>query len=172
MGEGRMIEPGRLNRRRMSLLLLAGIVALSGCEGDTLYDAVPADVDPPVVAVVSPANGAEVLAGQRVPIQVTATDTEGVSSITLRITGAVSETITFQFTPPLTEAQADTAVTVPEGATGNIQISATGTNTEGVQGQAENIQLSVTTVDGLSPFVSLLVETAPRMELEDDGFLL
>ena len=56
MGEGRMIEPGRLFGRRMSLLLLAGTVALSGCEGDTLYDAVPADVDPPVVTVVSPAE--------------------------------------------------------------------------------------------------------------------
>ena len=167
MGEGRMIEPCRLFGRRMSLLLFAGIVALSGCEGDTLYDSIPADVDPPVVTVVSPADGAEVLAGQRVPIQVTATDEKGVSSITLRITGAVSRTITLQYAPPLLEIQADTAITVPEGASGNIQIAASGTNTEGAQGQAENVRLSIATVDGLPPFVSLSVETAPRMELED-----
>ena len=165
MGEGRMIEPGRLSGRRMSLLLIAGIVALSGCDGDTLYDSVPADVDPPEITVVSPDDGAEVLAGQRVPIQVTATDEEGVSSITLRITGAVSETITLQFTPPLTEAQADTAITVPAGASGTIQIAASGVNTEGVQGQAENVRLTVTTVDRLPPFVSLSVETAPRLSL-------
>ena len=42
MGEGRNFEPGRLFGRLMSLLLLASTVALSGCDGDTLYDAVPA----------------------------------------------------------------------------------------------------------------------------------
>ena len=58
MGEGRIVKPGRLIGRNIGLLLLAGIVSVSGCDGDTLYDPVPADVDPPVVAVLSPANGA------------------------------------------------------------------------------------------------------------------
>ena len=167
MGEGRIVEPGRLHGRLMSLLLLAGIVALSGCDGDTLYDAVPGDVDPPVVTVLSPVDGADVQAGVRVPIRVSATDEEGVSTITLRITGAVSETILLRFVPARTEVQADTAITVPVGAVGNIQIGASGVNTQGVEGQAENVVLTISTVDGLAPWVSLSVETAPRMELTD-----
>ena len=167
MGEGRILEPGRLFGRMMGLLLFAGIVSLSGCDGDTLYDPVPADVDAPVVTVLSPANGVEVQAGQRVPISVSATDVEGVSTITLRITGAVTETITIPITPPRDSVRADTAVSVPSGASGSIQIVATGTNTQGVQGQAPNVLLSVTTVDGLAPWVSLSVQTAPRMELGD-----
>jgi DNA-binding beta-propeller fold protein YncE len=151
----------------MSLLLMAGSLALGGCGGDTLYDATTVDIDPPVVEVTSPADGAQVQAGQRVPIQVTATDAEGVSSIVLRITGAVSEIISLQFAPPLTEVQADTAITVPDEVSGNIQIAATGVNTFGVEGQAQSVVLFVSTVDGLPPSVSLSVESAPRMELTD-----
>lgn len=167
MSEGRKVEPGRCDLRLMSLLLMAGTLALAGCEGDTLYDVVPGDVDPPVVTVLSPADGGEVQAGQRVPIQVSATDDEGVSSITLRVTGVVTETIVLQFVPARTEAQADTAIVVPVGASGSIRISASGLNTQGVNGEAEAVDLSVTSVDGLAPWVSLSVETAPRMELTD-----
>lgn len=167
MGEGRIFDPGHRANRLVGLLLMVGLFALPGCEGDTLYDPVPSDVDPPDVEVLSPTNGAEIQAGQRLPIQVSAMDEEGISSITLQITGAVTETIVLQFTPPRTEVQADTAVVVPVGAEGNIQISATGLNTEGVQGQAEGVSLSITTVDALAPWVSLSVETMDRMELTD-----
>ena len=167
MGEGRIVKPDRLMGRKIGLVLLAGIMSLSGCDGDTLYDPVPADVDPPVVSVLSPVNGAEVQAGQRVPIRVAATDVEGVSTITVRISGAVNQTISIPISPPRNEVQADTAVNIPTGASGNLQISASGTNTQGVQAQAENVNLSITNVDGQAPTVSLSVETAPRMEVGD-----
>lgn len=167
MGERRIVKPGRLIGRNIGLLLLAGIVSVSGCDGDTLYDPVPADVDPPVVAVLSPANGAEVQAGQRVPIRVSATDVEGVSTISLRISGAVNETISIPISPPRNTVQADTSVTIPPGASGSVQITATGINTQGVQAQAENVLLSITNIDALAPWVSLSVETAPRMEVGD-----
>ncbi len=167
MGEGRIFEPGRLIGRLLSLLLLVGTLTQAACDGDTLYDAIPADVDPPEVSIVFPASGGEVQAGQRVPVQVSATDQEGISSITIRITGAVSELITIQFAPPDTAVQADTAFTVPAEATGNIQISVTGVNTQGVQSSAADVVLSVTNVDRLPPWVSLMVEAPPRMELTD-----
>jgi len=167
MGDGRILEPGHKAAWILRLLCTLGIVALSGCEGDTLYDAVSPDVDPPVVGVLSPQDGADVQAGVRLPIQVSATDEEGVSSIILQITGAVTETITLQFTPPRTEVQADTAIMVPVGAEGTLQIRATGINTEGVQGQAEDVLLSITSVDGMAPWVSLSVESMDRMELSD-----
>jgi hypothetical protein len=151
----------------MSLMALSGAVALSGCDGDTLYDVVPPDVNPPEVSVDSPLNGAEVQAGGRVPIRISAADEEGVSSITIRITGAVTETIEIEFVPPQTEIQADTAFTVPAQAEGNIQISASVTNTQGVQASAGSVGLSISTEDGLSPWVSLTVSAPPRMELTD-----
>jgi hypothetical protein len=151
----------------MSLMVLAGTVALSGCDGDTLYEVVPPDVDPPEVSVDFPLNGAEVQAGLRVPIRISATDDQGVSSLTVQISGAVNETITLDIVPPQEEVQADTAFTVPAGAQGSIQISASGTNTQGVQGSASRVTLSISVVDGISPSVSLSVSAPPRMELSD-----
>ena len=168
MAEGRGVQPGRLLRRLMGLLLFSAIVGVYGCEGDTLYDSVAPDVEPPAVEILSPIAGAQVQAGQRVPIQVAATDKEGVSSVTLRVTGVVSQTIFIQFTPPRTSVQADTAIQVPEGASGSIQVGATGVNTKGVEGQASSVNLSVSSVDALPPSVSLTVETASRMELTDE----
>ncbi len=167
MGEGRNFEPGRPVGRLMSLLVLAGTVALSGCDGDTLYDVVPPDVTPPEVSVDFPLSGAEVQPGQRVPVQVSATDDVGVSSVTVRITGAVNETITLEFIPPQKEVQADTAFTVPAEAEGNIRISATGTNTQGAQANAADVVLSISLTDGLPPWVSLSVSAPGRMELTD-----
>ncbi len=168
MGGARMFEPGRLAGRLWRFSLLAGALAIHGCGGDTLYDTVAPEFEPPEVLIVSPTTGAQVQAGQRVPIRVLATDAEGVSSVTLRVTGVVQKTIFLQFAPARTSVQADTAIVVPAGASGDIQISATGVNTRGVEGQAAGVSLSVSNVDALAPWVSLEVQAAPRMELTDE----
>lgn len=168
MSEGRKTMAVRSNLRPMSLLQIAGLlVLLSGCQSDTLYDAVPPDVEPPEVTLEYPEDGAQVQAGQRVPIRVSATDEDGVASVTLRITGSVSQTITIQFVPARPEVQGDTAIVVPEGASGTIQINLTGLNTHGVEGQGSGAVLSVTNVDIMPPSVSISVETPERMELTD-----
>jgi hypothetical protein len=168
MAEGRKVQPGRPVRRLTGLLLISGIVVFLGCEGDTLYDTVAPDVQPPAVEILTPVNGAQVQAGQRVPIRVGADDEQGVSSITLRVTGLVNETIFIQFAPPRPSVQADTAIFVPAGSSGSIQVAASGVNTKGVEGKASGVALSVTSVDILPPWVSLSVETAPRMEMTDE----
>jgi hypothetical protein len=149
--------------------LMTGVsLALFGCGGDTLYDTVAPGVEPPEVAIVSPSTGSQVLASQRVPISVSAQDAEGISSITVRVTGQATQTIVFSFTPPRVSVTADTAIVVPEGASGNIQINASALNSKGVEGQSTPVTLSVSNMDGLAPAVSLSVETAPRMELTDE----
>lgn len=168
MGEARIVEPGGLFTLLRRSLLLAVAFAVYGCGGDTLYDAVAPDYDPPEVVIASPTTGAQVQAGQRVPIQVLASDAEGVSSITIRVTGVVQATIFLQITPPRNTVQADTAIVIPEGASGNIQINAGGVNTRGVEGDAAGVNLSVSDVDAMAPWVSLQVETMPRMELTDE----
>ena len=168
MGEGHKVEAGRFFGRMTRLMLIFGTLAAYGCSGDTLYDAVSPEYDAPVIEIVSPGEGAAVLAGQRVPIEVSGTDEEGVSSITLRISGVVSETIFLQFTPPRDSVAADTAIVIPAGSSGNIQISASGVNTRGLEGQATAVGLTVTNVDALAPYVSLTVDAVSRMELTDE----
>jgi len=167
MGEGRNFQPGRFLGRHGHVWLFAATLAVYGCGGDTLYDSVSPETEPPDVQIVSPTTGAQVQAGQRVPITVSATDDQGVSSITLQVTGVVTQTIYLSFTPPRLQAQADTAISVPAGASGNIQIAASGLNTKGVEGQADAVALTVSSVDASAPWVSLSVQTAPRMELTD-----
>ena len=168
MGEGQKVEAGWYFGKMTRLMLIFGTLAVYGCGGDTLYDAVSPDYEAPVIEILNPGDGAAVLAGQRVPIQVSGTDEEGVSNITLRITGVVSETIFLQFSIPRVSVTADTAIVIPDGSSGTIQISASGVNTRGVEGQAAGVGLLVTNVDGLPPFVSVTTEAAPRMELTDE----
>jgi DNA-binding beta-propeller fold protein YncE len=148
--------------------LAATITLLAfGCVADTLYDPTAPDVDPPVIEVIIPASGVQVQAGQRLPIQVAGSDQLGISSITIQVSGVVQQTIVVQFLPPRTAVQADTAVTLPAGASGTLQILATGVNTKGVQGSAQAVSVGVTDLDILPPWVSLSVSMAPRMELKD-----
>jgi hypothetical protein len=167
MREGRTVEPGRFFGLPAALVAAVWALSLFGCDGDTLYDPVAPDVDPPEIQILIPTTGVQVQAGQRVPIRVSGADQEGVSNITIRVTGVVQQTIFVQFVPPRTTVQADTAVMVPEDVSGSIQITASGVNTKGAQGQSQVVNLSVTDLDLLPPFVSLDVSMAPRLELTD-----
>jgi hypothetical protein len=167
MREGRTQVPGRFFGLPAALAAAVGVFSIFGCDGDTLYDPVAPDVDPPEIQILIPTSGVQVQAGQRVPIRVAGTDQEGVSSITIRVTGAVQQNIFVQFVPPRTAVQADTAITVPVGISGSVQIVASGVNTKGVGGESQSVSLSVTDVDILPPWVSLAVTMAPRMELTD-----
>ena len=167
MREGRTVEPGRFFGLPAALVAAVWALSLFGCDSDTLYDPVAPDVDPPEIQILTPTTGVQVQAGQRVPIRVSGADQEGVSNITIRVTGVVQQTIFVQFVPPRTTVQADTAVMVPEDISGSIQITASGVNTKGAQGQSQVVNLNVTDLDLLPPFVSLDVSMAPRLELTD-----
>lgn len=168
MGAARAFEPVGFVGWLWRVGLLAGVLGLHGCGGDTLYDPAAPDVDPPELQITSPTAGGQVQAGQRVPIQLVGADPQGISSITIRVTGVAQSTIVLQFLPPRTTVEADTAFVVPSGASGALQIAAAAVNTKGVEGQAEAVSLSVSALDFLSPWVSLEVEAAPRMELTDE----
>ena len=167
MGASRILEPGTAVAGLRGLLILSGAIGFYACTGDTLYDLV-APGEAPLVEILSPSTGGQILAGQRVPILVTATDPDGISSITVRITGQVSETIVVTFTPPRASVEADTAFVVPMSGSGSVQISATATNSRGVEGHAPPSVLSVSSEDAVAPFVSLTVDLTDRMELTDE----
>ena len=166
MAERRFDEQISSLSQKLGLLLVAGSITYFGCEGDTLYDVTP-DEEAPDVVIVAPVTGSQVVAGSRVPIQVTAEDEEGVSSLAVVLTGQVTETIRYSYAPPRTSVTEDTAIVIPVGAAGEVEIAASALNANAAEGQADTVTLTVTSVDAVVPSVSLLVESAPRMELTD-----
>jgi len=146
----------------------AGSLLLAGCDGDTLFDPTEQPAGAPIVTVVSPSTGAQVGPGQRVPIQIEASDPDGVSSVVISLSGEASGTIILDFSPPLSSVVADTAFVVPADASGTIRINTTATDTEGIQGQAPEVTLSVSDVDTFQPATAVTVESGARMELMDE----
>jgi hypothetical protein len=168
MREGRTQVPGRFFGLPAALAAAVGVLSIFGCDGDTLYDPVAPDVDPPEIQILIPTSGVQVQAGQRVPIRVAGTDQEGVSSITIRVTGVVQETIFVQFVPPRTRCPSRHGHHRScQGISGSVQITASGVNTKGVGGQSQVSQPQRYRRGLLPPFVSLAVTMAPRMELTD-----
>lgn len=168
MGVSRTHHMSRLGARRWSLPMLLGTALVFACDGKGLYDTTAPDVDAPVVEIVEPASGGEVLAGQRLPIRVHATDQEGVSSVTVQASGSVSHTLVFDFVPSRSEVQIDTAIAVPVAAAGSIQLSASSLNTRGVTGTAQSVTLSVSDVNAQPAIIASAVDAAERMEPTDE----
>lgn len=162
-------HPRRL-RRILALSAAVGVVALGGCAGDTLFDPAPSTPggDGPVVAILSPTSGSEIVGGQRVPVRIEATDPDGVSSITLRFTGPLTQTLLLDVSPPRTDVTIDTAFTAPAGTSGTLRLTAVGEDTGGEEGPEASVTLSVSDQDGVAPSVRLQVEAGPRMELTDE----
>ena len=140
---------------RTHTLTALGLIALAGCDGDSLVDGPRPDVDPPAVAIASPVTGDEVLAGRQIPVRVTATDEDGVVSLDITIGGSFSAAVSRVYDPPLPLVQFDTLITVPDAAAGAAQINATATNTRAALGAAEAVLFNVAQVDSIAPAVAM-----------------
>lgn len=130
--------------RRLILVVVAGGLTLYGCRIETLYDPVNPDRTAPDVAVQLPIAGSSTQSGQRVPIRVAASDSIGVVSISLSVSGVLSESIAVDYSPPSTAVLLDTAVVVPVDSVGSLVIDASATNTRGVTGKAPAVIVTVT----------------------------
>jgi len=173
MGGDRPVRELRHRTLRHTFLVAAavagaGSLLLAGCDGDTLFDPVDQPTGAPTVSVVSPTSGTQVGQGQRVPLELEATDPDGVSSIVVTLSGAASGTIILDFSPPLSSVQADTAFVVPAGASGTVRVSVAATDAQGNQGQAPDVTLSVSETDSFRPATALTVQAPSRVELTDE----
>ena len=144
MQEGRARLRGPTSLTRAAFVLLVGAQALVGCREDTLYDPVEPDRTPPEVAIQLPVAGSGAESGARVPIRVAAADSTGVASVLITITGVVSESIVFEYTPASVSVLADTAVVVPADSIGSLIIGASATNARGTNGLAPAVTVTVT----------------------------
>ncbi len=151
MRTGRTKTTQRAHVRRLILLVAAGGLALNGCRMETLYDPINPDRTAPDVAVQLPIAGSAAQSGQRVPIRVAASDSIGVVSIALTVTGVLSESIAVAYSPPSTAVLLDTAVVVPVDSVGSLVIDASATNTRGVTGKAPAVIVTVTAPAPVAP---------------------
>lgn len=144
MHEGRARPPSGTRAAQLALGLIIVAQALTGCRMDTLYDPVDTGRTPPEVAIQLPVAGSGTQSGARVPIRVAASDSTGVASVLITVSGVVSESIVFDYTPASASVLADTAVVVPADSIGFLTIGASATNARGTTGQAPPVTLNVT----------------------------
>lgn len=168
-----MIGTRETLRRITFARALAGVVPpllaalLASCQGDTLYQASPKNMAGPTIAVVSPTTGITVAPGKTFRLQVQASDSLGVSSLQVDLSGAATGTVRRNYNPAQDFVVIDTVITVPTGATGEVKLEVTATNRAGVMARAGNVAVTVGT-DVVPPTVTLVVDSMPtRMELMD-----
>ncbi len=155
-------------RTLRALPAVLALASLAACAGDSLYEAGVPSAPPPDVVITRPGAGQQVLAGRPLRVHVSASDTLGVSAITLSVSGVTSTSFDFSFVPPRTAVAVDTVVVLPPGATGSLNLRASARNALGAIGAAPAVGLTVTATDLVVPTVALEILSAPpRMELTD-----
>lgn len=147
----------------LGALLSAGLIA---CSGDTLYDEGGVDVPGPDVRILDPTGG-QAQTGRPVRIIVQASDTLGVAEIEISYRGVATGVLRRTYSPPRLDVVLDTVLQLPASGVGSLELQATSRNGLGATGRSDEVTLNVVGRDELPPFVSLEVETPPRMELDD-----
>lgn len=145
------------------------IVSARDSVGNMGADTVEVSVGGPRVEILSPKGGELVQSGRTVGIQILATDPSGVSRIELAYTGVASDTLVLPVAG-LDSVVVDTAIALPAGRAGQLELIASAVNVPGVTGRAEPVILDVQNnvlPDETAPTVSFTVSARDRMEVSD-----
>jgi DNA-binding beta-propeller fold protein YncE len=146
------------------------IVEASDSTGTTGADTVSVLIGGPEVQLLDLVDGLSVKAGLNLSTRVRAIDPQGILQVRIEITGAFDTTLTHTVSPPADTAVFDTAVVVPAGITGTIEVLAVARNGLDVSGVDGPVTLNVVSEGGLDTIAPRLTHTttAPeRMELQD-----
>jgi DNA-binding beta-propeller fold protein YncE len=138
--------------------------------GNISADTVSLTIGGPRVTFITLEDGLQIQSGLSLNLQVEAADPEGVLDMAIRITGAFERLIEIPFSPPPTYVLVDTVVVIPNGVTGDIEVTATARNGLAVSGQDGPVQLEVVDFeigDETPPQLTIDVESTPRLELDD-----
>ncbi len=156
-------------RRAWRILTPALAAAMAAaCTGETLYDSgPPPDTPIPAVAIVAPDSGAQVQAGRRVSVRVAAEDSLGVAEIEVSWRGAATGTITIPIVPPRSPVVLDTAFTVPEGVSGQLELRAKARNGSGGIAESAVRRIAVAINDTIAPNIAITSQVPARVELTD-----
>ena len=138
--------------------------------GNFSADTVPLLLGGPEVLFTNLVGGEVVQSGATLGLRVQARDGAGVRQVEITVTGVVTETILVPVSPVSDSLVVDTAVVIPAGVTGNMEITARAWNTLDVIGQAGPFTVAVTSTaggDNVPPTVQLTASSTERLELQD-----
>ena len=112
-------------------------------QGNVSADTVALTIGGPRVEFLTVQDGQQVQSGLSLNLQVEAMDPEGILDLVIEVDGAFDASIEYTFNPPVDTIKVDTAVVIPDGITGPIQITATSRNGLGVSGQDGPLTLNI-----------------------------
>jgi hypothetical protein len=124
----------------------------------------------PSVDLLNLEDNQAVQSGLGLSLQLRASDPNGIVNVQFRISGAFTATLSRSFNPALDSVRLDTAVVIPPGTLGDIQILAVARNTLDISGQDGPVRLRVVAPgaqDNLRPSLSMTVTSAERLEARD-----
>ncbi|MEN8374666.1 MAG: hypothetical protein ABFS34_04395 [Gemmatimonadota bacterium] len=124
----------------------------------------------PRFTFLNPAQGQQLQAGLALGIRLEGDDPAGIRRVQIILGNLLVDTMTFDFDPALDSVMIDTAVVIPAGLEGVLELSAEGSNTLDEAGAADVLFLPVSTSGGTdteAPFVSVDVVAAQRLEVTD-----
>lgn len=149
--------------------LVSIIVTARDETGNVGADTVEVSVGGPRVEILSPADGEPVQSGRSVGVQIMATDPSGISRVELTFSGVASGSWVFPI-GGRDSVVVDTAVTLPAGTAGRLELTAAAVNMPGVTGRGLPIVLNVQNEDlpdETPPTLSFTVSAPKRMEMTD-----
>lgn len=165
--EARFVLPDSLGSSQIMVEARARDVEAN--ESDAVLLAI-AVLQGPRLVFLNPADGQQVQAGLALGIRLDASDPNGVRRVQIILDNLLQDTLTFDFEPARDSILIDTAVVIPAGVEGVLELSATGRNTLDEPGATDVLSLPVTLSGGNdteAPFLSLDVAAAQRLEVTD-----
>lgn len=142
-------------------------------EGNESADTVSLIIGGPDVQLLNLTENQSVKAGLSLNLSAVARDPQGVNQVVFQLSGAFDTTLTRAIVPTADSVRLDTLVAIPSGATGNLQITTSARNSEGLIGQ-DGVNVRVVTGgagDATPPTVSLQVSAFPSLELKDSIYV-
>ncbi len=140
-------------------------------QGNIASDSLEMIIGGPRVQFLSIEDDQQIQSGLSLNLQVEAIDPEGILDLAIEVSGAFEESILIPFNPPSDSVRVDTAVVIPSGVTGDVEVTATARNGLDVPGQDGPILLEIVSAsvgDQTPPDVTLATAGNPRLETTDE----
>lgn len=144
------------------------VVEATDEDGNVGVDSVAVIVGGPAVEFL---NLAAPQSGTDLPIQVRASDPDGVASIRVNVGGAMDTVLLREFSPVEDSVALDTLLFIPGGLTGTLEVMAEAANTRGVSGFTAVRSLEIAQgggADNVPPSLTVTAESPRRLEIQSN----
>lgn len=163
----RFLQPTADERRDTAIVFVEAF----DVAGNSSMDSVRVILGGPSVTLFDLQDGDAAPVGQVLSLALRAVDPTGIVNVAFSLSGTgVDTVIEKSFSPGRDNVDFDAEFTVPEDASGTIEVVARAVNAQGLPGVDGPVSLSVVEGDPddeISPTVSISMDAAPRLELTD-----